>query len=136
MNVDGVRAALLFAALAFAIAAIIADTNTDSALPLAAAAGVALTGFAALSVVSRTRFVRAPFVPPVTDSLVALRSSFRSGALGRQRIAGAVLELQRETLGRGSGRPADPAAVRPEDLPPEKFRAWVSAQLDELERAT
>jgi hypothetical protein len=136
VNDGGVRAALLVAAIALAIAAILADTNTDSAIPLAVAAGLALTGFAALSVVGRTRFVRAPFVPPVTDPLVALRNSFRSGALGRQRIAGAVLELQRETLGRSSGRPADPGAPRPEDLPPDKFRAWVSAQLDELERAT
>ena len=136
MTDAGLRVGLLAAALVLAVAAIVADTNTDSALPLAFGAGVALTGFAVLSVIARTRFARAPFVPPVTDPLVALRNSFHGGVLGRQRIAVAVLELQRETLGRTTGRPADPLAPRPEDLPPAQFRAWVSAQLDELERAT
>lgn len=136
MNDAGLRVGLLVAAIALAAAAAVADPNTASELPLAVAAGVALAAFATLSVVGQTRFARAPFVPPVTDPLVALRQAFRSGPLGRQRVVGAILELQREAFGRtGSAAPGG-AGPRPEELPPPEFRAWVAAQLDELERRT
>lgn len=136
MNDRGLRGGLLVTAIGLAIAAAIADTNVASAVPLAAGAGIALAAFATLSVLDQTRFARAPFVPPVTDPLVALRTAFRSGPLGRQRIAAAILELQREGLDRTGARPPDPATPRPEELAPAAFRRWVAAQLEELEHET
>lgn len=134
MNDAGLRVGLLIAAVVLAIAAIVADTNVQSAVPLAAGAGIALAAFATLGLVGRTRFARVPFVPPVTDPLVALRTAFRSGPLGRQRIASAVLELQRETFGRTAARQAEVTTRRPEEMSASEFRRWVGEQLDELER--
>ncbi len=136
MNLALPRWALLGAAVVLGGLAIGAGPNEATAVPAAGVALVCAAGFAALSLLHRVRFRFAPLELPESHSLVALRQSFREGPIGRQRIAQAILELERETLGRPEGRASDAVALKPEAVDPKTFRAWVRERLDELEGST
>ncbi|MCI4336586.1 MAG: hypothetical protein L3K17_05245 [Thermoplasmata archaeon] len=136
MNDGPLRALLLGTALVLAAAAVYAGANSASAVPLATTAALCVAAFAALSIAGATRFVRQPFTLPVADPLVALRSAFREGALGRQRIIVALAELERQAHGRAAITADNAAQFRAEEQPPAAFRRWVGERLDELEAST
>ena len=136
MNWDGVRFTLLGLALALAVVAAIAGANETTAIPAAGGAAVAVGLFAVLTVLPRTRLPRALLPELERDSLVALRQAFREGALGRQRIAFAIAELEREAYGRAGPHSADDAIRQPEAQAPEAFRTWVEERVTELEATT
>ncbi|HYK93080.1 MAG TPA: hypothetical protein VEY07_03445 [Thermoplasmata archaeon] len=136
MNLDRIRWVLLVVAGVLGALAAYAGSNESTAVPLAVGAVVAGGVFAALSLVEHVRFHLPTIERPEVDSLVALRRAFAEGAIGRQRIAQALLELERETYGRTSGQEGDPTALSPESVSEPEFRRWVVARLDRLEATT
>lgn len=136
MNVDWLRWPLLGLAVVLGALAVVAGPNESTAVPLAALALVAGAGFASLSLADSVRFHLPQIDRPDSDSLVALRRAFNEGAIGRQRITQALLELERETVGRASVQDGDPTARNPEAVPEAEFRRWVTEHLDRLEGTT
>jgi hypothetical protein len=136
VNDGPLRAALLGTAVVLAAFAVFAGDNSDAAVPLATGAALAIVGFAVLSMASNTRYTPRPLVPLVADPFVALRNAFREGALGRERVAVAIAELERAAHGRPPITDDERSRLRPEERRPEQFRQWVSERLDELERST
>jgi hypothetical protein len=116
--------------------AIWAGPNEGTAAPLAAGALAALAGFAGLMLWPYVHLQLPSAERLDADSLVALRRAFGEGALGRQRVAQAVLELERESLGRAVAHEGDPVARHPEGASDAEFRRWVRARLDEIEGST
>jgi len=116
--------------------AVWAGSNVDTALPAAgvAAAGAAL--FVAATLAPAVRF--RPPAPPADpgDALIALRSAFHEGSLGRQRIAQAIAALDRSAHGRSTAVSRDPILLHPETVDTAAFRAWVETRLAELEATT
>lgn len=136
MNPDPWRWALLGVAGALGGAAVLAGANDAVAVPLAGGALLAVTGFATLSLVEQVRFHLPQVDRPDVDTLAALRRAFDEGALGRQRITQALLELERETLGRTGASGGDVIALRPESVNDAEFRQWVTARIEALEAMT
>lgn len=131
VGVAGLVVAGLLAGLA-----VFAGPNEAAAAPAAGGALVALAAAIALLLFPSVRWHAADVAVPVADPLVSLRHAFREGALGRQRIAQAVLELERGSLGRGAASDGDPIALHPEAATPEEFRRWVEERLRRIEAAT
>ncbi len=136
MNLETPRVGLLVVAGLLAVLAVVAGPNEGTAVPLAGGALVVASVVVVLSLVRQVRFRRRPIGPTESHSLVALRQAFREGPIGRQRIAQALLELERESLGRVPAREAGSIALHPETADPKEFRAWVRERLDELEGAS
>jgi len=136
VNPDTLGYAVLGVAVVLGAAAAYAGTNEVTAVPLAAGAAVAGAAFAAIRLAPRVRTepVARPIYEP--DPLVALRAAFREGAIGRQRIAQAIGELERSSgLGRTRAGP-DEIERHPERVSAPAFRTWVETRLADLERRT
>ncbi len=136
MNPETPRWALLAGAGLLTALAVVAGANESTAVPAAGGALALAVGFIFLSLVRQVRFRVRQRELPEAHSLVALRQAFREGPIGRQRIAQAILELERETLGRVPAREAGSIALHPEAADPTEFRAWVRERLAELEGIT
>ena len=136
MNPDPWRWTLLGVAGVLGGVAVAAGPNETVAAPAAGGALLAAAGFALLSIIERVHLRLPPRERMEGDRLVALRQAFAEGAIGRQRIAQAVLELERETLGRAATQEGDPVALHPEEASDDEFRRWVVARMDRLEGTT
>ena len=133
MKLDRLAVAGLVGAGVLAALAIVAGPNEAFAAPAAGVALAVLAGAIVLFLVPSVRWYRPSESIPEADPLVSLRHAFREGAIGRQRIAQAVLELERETLGRGAVADGDPIALHPESATAEEFRRWVDDRLHQIE---
>ncbi|MCI4325899.1 MAG: hypothetical protein L3K00_08505 [Thermoplasmata archaeon] len=120
------------------VAVVAAGTTHDIGIATALAAtavGVAGLGVLVLlsPVIGRSHVVD---VPIVGAPLVILRESFESGPIGRQAIVSTVASLEQARTGSVVARmsPDEERRLVASDLP--KFRAWLDARLEQLERET
>jgi hypothetical protein len=120
------------------LAVVAAGTTHDVGIATALAAlAVAVAGVGVLvllsPVVGRSHIVEAPMVGA---PLVILRESFESGPIGRQAIVSTVASLEQARTGSTVARmsPDEERRLVTSDLP--KFRAWLDARLEQLERET
>lgn len=137
MKWDAGTVLLLVVALAGLGLAVYYDTSSVSA----AAGGAALAGAAGLAILLRTAFQSLPRRPRARLEPPAVPTIWRNARLDRDEFARRELyddiaTLRKRVLGSQGPGFTSAEADRLCAAPPEEFRAWVSARLDELEGET
>ena len=123
-------------AVVAAVVAVVAGPNFGVALFMGGAAALGAGAIAVLVLSDRVRRAGGRATVVNTEILVTLRAALSSGSIGRQRVIAAVQSVELGFGVKGGPSIGIDEERRLVELSPEKFRAWLSEQLDRLERET
>ena len=115
--------------------AVAAGTNTSAALP---AAAVAVTAAALLlvDVAARTRWPPGRPIPTLSADPARVRSSLQAGAYGRPALVRLLDNLDRSGGNVSRSGTTIEELARIQALNPERFREYLDARVNDLERQT